>query len=161
MVLAACQSSRAVGVTPTLQEAQQQPKGAEQEGTEVAEILATEVVIVYTRSGGLAGAQETYEIHTDGRIVHTDDGNVNELQVTAEQVEALLAELDDLGFFEAATSKPSGPSNLGADRTTSTLTVHRGEKPLSMTMVDGAPDQPPELIEAVRAVSDLIASASE
>ena len=106
--------------------------------------------------------RETYEIYSDGRIVVNQKGQLAELQVPAAEVEALLSRLDELGFADAATSKPAGPSVLGgADRISYSLTLVGEGKPITVTKMDGASDLPAGLGEAFSAVGDLIASASQ
>ena len=69
------------------------------------------VVIEFHRSGGFAGLDETWQVYTDGRITKSQAKNpeaISEYQVKAEQVQALLAEIDELGFFRMQASGSPG-----------------------------------------------------
>lgn len=136
-------------------------KVGEKEVPTPASAVEGHLVLVFERSGGLTGIRETYEIYSDGRIAVNQKDQLTELQVAAGQVETLLSHLEELGFADAATSRPSGPSSLGADRIASTLTLIGDGKPITATMVDGTSDLPAGLVEAFSAVGDLIASASQ
>jgi hypothetical protein len=121
----------------------------------------TELVIVYGRSGGLAGIAETWEIYAGGGIVFTRGDEETELQIASEEVEALLAELAALRVFDAEAQEPP-LLGTGADRITYSLEVYREPgKPQTITMVDGASDLPEGVQDAFKAVDDLIARASQ
>ncbi len=120
-----------------------------------------ELAIVYGRSGGLAGITETWEIYASGEIVFTRDSETTELQIASKEVEALLAEFEALGVFDAEAQEPPLLSS-GADRITYSLKVYREPgKPLTITMVDGTSDLPDSVGDAFKAVDDLIARISQ
>lgn len=127
-------------------------------GFEVASVA--EVVLVYTRSGGIAGVDETYEFYTDGHIRVTKNGQASELRVADDEVTALLAELEAAGVFELpAQSKLPG---VGADLMHHTLTIpQQAGKPMMVSMTDGSADLPDGVRDAFKAVNDLLARASQ
>ena len=120
-----------------------------------------ELAIVYSRSGGLAGITETWEIYASGGIVFTRESEVTELQIASTEVEALLAEFEALGVFDAEGQEPPSLST-GADRITYSLKIYREPgKPQTITMVDGMSDLSDSIVDAFKAVDDLIARASQ
>ena len=64
-----------------------------------------EVVIVYSRSGGIARVNEEWTVYSDGRIV---DIGGKERQVSAAAVADVLRQAEEAGFFEFS---PKGPGN--------------------------------------------------
>jgi len=160
-LLAACQPTTESTPAPTSTPA---PKPAPSPGTggdETADAAPrTELAIVYSRSGGLAGITETWEIYASGGIAFTRGSEVTELQIASTEVEALLAEFEALGVFDAEAQEPPLLSS-GADRITYSLKVYREPgKPQTITMVDGMSDLPDSVGDAFKAVDDLIARAS-
>jgi hypothetical protein len=162
LLLAACQASEASGDVesssggPSI--ASQLDEESAEGGFEVASVA--EVVLIYTRSGGIAGVDETYEFYTDGHIRVTKSGQVSELRVADDEVTALLAELEAAGVFELpAQSKLPG---VGADLMHHTLTIPQQEgKPMTVSMTDGSADLPDGVRDAFKTVNDLLARASQ
>ena len=60
-------------------------------------------VILYHRSGGIAGLDEIYTIYSDGRITI---GNEKEWQVSPQAVQRLLEQIEQAGFFQAEQTGP-------------------------------------------------------
>ena len=66
---------------------------------QAADLIKSGAVITYERNGGPACVDELYAIYPDGRIVGDAGAQPVEKTVTPADVEALLASVDDLGWF--------------------------------------------------------------
>jgi hypothetical protein len=142
-------------VTPLLPTAEP-PMPVEPEDTGKGRAAMGDAVIIYRRSGGFAGVHEQWTVCPDGQIV-TADGR--EWQVTPEQVEQLLAEIEALGFFEM--NNRYMPLDTCCDRFTYEITVRRGDTVKTITTIDAAPDTPPELWRVIDEISRLVLSADK
>ncbi|MCC7361355.1 MAG: hypothetical protein IT317_17850 [Anaerolineales bacterium] len=130
------------------------------EATPGRDQAATEAV-VFTRGGGITGQAQTWTIYTDGTIkLAAGDGAAAQALtgVTAEQVSALLAGLDALGFFDL--SDAYGADDPCADCYHYSLTVTSTGRAKTVTTHDAARDAPPELEQALGLVKALLATAS-
>ncbi|MFQ5595793.1 MAG: hypothetical protein ACE5HA_16730 [Anaerolineae bacterium] len=115
-----------------------------------------EAVIIYERSGGLAGVSEQWSIYPDGRIVA---GDGREWQVEPEQVKQLTSDIKSLGFFDM--SGQYMPLNQCCDRFTYTLVVRSGDKINRVTTIDAAPEVPASLWEVLGAVRSFVNNAQD
>jgi hypothetical protein len=108
-------------------------------------------VIVFRRSGGIAGLDEEWTLYADGRVVSKDG---RQWQTSAEQVSGLLERLDALGFFDLeATTAPVVPC---CDRFYYELAVIGNEQTNTVATYDGAPDTPPGVWQAIEAVTNFL-----
>lgn len=139
-------------VTP-LSPMAESPTPIEPEDTDKGRAVMGDAVIIYQRSGGFAGVHEQWTVYPDGRIVATDG---REWQVTPEQVEQLLAEIEALGFFEMNSRYM--PLNTCCDRFTYEITVHHGDRVNTVTTIDAAPDAPPELWHVIDEISHWVSA---
>lgn len=96
---------------------------------------ATGPILVMSRSGGLAGVNERWEVYTDGRVVAAT-GAVR--RVPAESVAALLRELDAQGFF--TIERPGGLPQPCPDCFTYEIVVYRDGKPSKVVVIPEAPE---------------------
>jgi hypothetical protein len=112
-------------------------------------------VIVLHQEGGLAGVENEWSIHADGRVL-TNSGA--ELQVESEKVTELLETIEQAGFFDLERPEPA---NVCCDFFTFTLTVRNGESENVVVISEGDPSIPEGLSTALAAVQELILSASE
>ena len=115
--------------------------------------LPADAVIVYLRSGGLAGVSEQWTIYPDGRVV---SGKGTEQRVTAERVTALLAEIAALGFFQAADA-PRSPSAC-RDCFTYQITLAVGGQVKTVTTQDGDKNAPAAVTLTLDKVNGLLAA---
>jgi len=113
-------------------------------------------VIIYERSGGLAGVSERWSIYPDGRIMA---GDGREWQVKPEQVKQLISDIEASGFFDL--SGQYMPRNPCCDRFTYSLVVRSDDKVNSVTTMDATPDVPANLGEVLGAVRSFINAAQE
>lgn len=112
--------------------------------------------IIYGRSGGIAGISEMWMIFPDGRVVSAD-GKV--FAVPAVEVSALLAEIEDLGFFEI--SNPSGLPGTCADCFVHQITVNNGERLNSITVQGRISDPEDPRLKILEIISELLSSLPE
>jgi hypothetical protein len=110
-----------------------------------------EAVIIYQRSGGFVGVSEQWTIYSDGRIT-TGDGR--EWQVTPQQVEQVLHNVEALGFFEMSGRYMS--RTVCCDRFTYEITVRHGSEVKRITTVDAAPNTPANLWRIIEEISGLV-----
>lgn len=105
------------------------------------------VAILFQRSGGLLPSDLQWAVYSDGRVV---TGQGEEKSVPAERVQALLAELDGLGFFDLDDSY--GLSAVCNDCYTYSITVNDGGRVKTVVAVDGAADTPDTVLAIVEAI---------
>ncbi len=110
-----------------------------------------QVVVIYERSGGIAGRSERWLIYSDGSIV---DAQGQGVQVSVDEVNALLTRISNAGFFSWAESYL--PKDPCCDRYTHKLTVMADGKSHSVTTLDGTSGAPPELWTILEAVQQLV-----
>lgn len=120
------------------------------------EAVLGDAVIIYERSGGLAGVSEQWSIYPDGRIMA---GDGREWKVAPEQVEQLISDIEASGFFDL--SGQYMPRNPCCDRFTYSLVVRSDGKAGSVATMDATPDVPASLWEALGAVSGFISNAQD
>jgi hypothetical protein len=124
--------------------------------TDKANVPADNVAVIFHRSGGFAGMDEQWTIYRDGRIT-TNNGR--EAQITPEQVEQLLMDIETLGFFEM--SDRYMPLNTCCDRFTYVITVRSDGKVNTVTTIDAASNVPQTLWQIIDAIGQLIIDASK
>ena len=119
-----------------------------------SEDLEEDVVLVYKRSGGFAGLDEEFTIYANGRITSKDG---REWWVEPEQVDLLLAELEQMGFFDLQPSYL--PKNPCCDLFFYELSVYSGDQVWTVHTVDGAPGAPDSLWEMLDLVQMFLNQA--
>lgn len=107
-------------------------------------------VIVYERSGGLAGVSDRWAVYPDGRVVSSEG---QERWVTEQEVTELLDEIEALGFFEMQGSY--GPLDACCDRFTYRITVVRGDEAKTVRAVEAEPDIPQEFWRVAELIRHL------
>jgi hypothetical protein len=114
-----------------------------------------EPVIVFQRSGGLAGVSEQWSIYANGKII-TQNGA--ELSVEPAKVTALLTAIQTAGFYELKTSTGIGAGLSSCkDCFTYSLTVNGGEKPNTLTFQEGSKEIPDSILNIIQQINDLVA----
>jgi len=120
-----------------------------------AESLAAEgIVLVYERSGGLAGVSERWVIYGDGRVV-TGDGR--ESRVTPKEVAEVASEARELGFFDMADKYM--PKDPCCDRFTYTITIQGRDGMHTVETMDGTESAPQALWDLLDMIAQLIEQA--
>jgi hypothetical protein len=112
------------------------------------------VAILFQRSGGLLPSELQWAVYLDGRVV---TGKGEEESVPAGQVQALLAELNGLGFFELQDSY--GLSAVCNDCYTYSITVNDGGRVKTVIAVEGAADTPDTVLAIIDALNTFLSGA--
>lgn len=112
-------------------------------------------MIVFERSGGLAGIHEVWRLYEDGRVVKIERRtNVKEeAQLPRDAVRDAVERMVEAGFLDLADEYM--PTNRCCDRFTYRLTIVYEGSVKTVTTMDGA-EQPPALAEALSIVHDLL-----
>ena len=125
------------GAVPASPTSPSMPGSSVPDSGELPKDMPPDAVLVYHRSGGIAGIDEVWTIYSDGRITKDRGG---EWQAPAERVTALLQAIDELGFFNMQASYM--PADTCCDRFSYELAVrNKGQEHQVITM-DGAPGTP-------------------
>lgn len=109
------------------------------------------LLIIFSRSGGLAGVDEEWRIYADGRI---NDKLGQKLQVSATTVDRLWFSIRDSGFF--AFAETYLPKDSCCDRFTYVITVRDGDNEHTVTTIDQAPSAPQELFDIIQSLNTLL-----
>jgi hypothetical protein len=108
-------------------------------------------IIIFRRSGGIAGVDELWKIYPDGRI----EGPKNQQQqVEPTKVQALLEMIQSAGFFELDDSYLA--RNNCCDRFTYEVTVQVEDKIKTVTAGEASPAQPEQLTKVIGAINRLL-----
>ncbi len=115
----------------------------------------SDTMIIFERSGGIAGVQETWRFFGDGRAVREErrKGAREQMQLSADVVNDAVQRIVEGGFMDLAEEYV--PDNPCCDRFTYRLTVVSGGTVKTVTTMDAAA-QPPALAEALAIVNGLI-----
>ena len=109
------------------------------------------VLIIYHKSGGIAGIDETMTVYEDGTIELTSRGGApRRAKASPEEIDRLR---QVLGSDDFARLEPSYPS-VGADLITYTLIVPAGSGQRTIVTMDGA-QRPPALDRALELLEGL------
>jgi hypothetical protein len=100
--------------------------------------VADGAVVVYERIGGQECSDVVWFIYPDGRIVGQDGRTKVEETMSTEQVSALLAFIDEEGFFELWDTEHTACR----DCYTYFITVVSDDQVLTIKAVDGGTDTP-------------------
>lgn len=110
-------------------------------------------VLVFQQSGGFAGVTNQWALYADGRI-EANTGSYS--QATPEQVDQLLSEIEQLGFFKLNSRYV--PLNTCCDRILYELSVGRDGREHNLTVLDATPDLPETVWDVLNTVSDFFAA---
>lgn len=103
--------------------------------------------IVFQRSGGFAGISEKWTVFPDGKVM---GGDGQEFSATPGEVESLISDIENLGFFD--WSIPRQPIGSCADCFTYNLTVSYEGRLNSITVVDGTENAPEGVWEVIKRI---------
>ena len=119
-----------------------------------AELVGDGAVIAYERNGGPRCIDEVYAIYPDGRIVGDDGENTIEKQVSSADVERLLVDIRDYGWFTdemySTWHTPCGQC-YGYYLTV----VHSGQEKTAKG-VDGGTDAPADYWQVISLVKGIV-----
>lgn len=120
-------------------------------------------LIVYHRSGGIAGTEEEWKIFASGRITHADlakpETPIQERKVEPEEVAELIHKVETLGFFDLEDDYV--PLDTCCDRFTHEVTVRRGGNVKSLRVLDAAPEAPVEAWDTIEAIQGFLEGGNE
>ncbi|MCB9420937.1 MAG: hypothetical protein H6667_14130 [Ardenticatenaceae bacterium] len=121
---------------------------------DVENVFSEETVIVYGSSGGFAGLQQEWTIHTNGQIDFPDG---SQKQADSEQVLTVFDAVQAANFQSLNTSYL--PEDTCCDLFTYTVTVQTGSEAHTITTMDNAPDVPDGLTAVLQTLDELIQNA--
>jgi hypothetical protein len=121
------------------------------------EAIDAGAVVVYERFSEYTCLHEVWSIYPDGRIVGDDGHTQTEATVTAEEVSTLLAEIDELGFFELLSTEHTPCRKCFFYL----ITVSHGDEVKSVSAVDGGTDTPGEYWKVFAKIKRLLPESAE
>jgi hypothetical protein len=146
MLLGACALIPSVSQVPTTGPTDLQKTVEQKGGTSSPETA----VIIFQRSGGLAGKTVIWSIFPDGRV-QSDQGIT---QLSSDDVSVLVAGLTSLGIFDLKDSY--GTLTNCNDCFTYTITINADGKTKTVSTTEGATDTPAELGSILTLLNNFI-----
>ncbi len=111
-------------------------------------------VIIFTQSGGFAGFDNTWVFYADGRVTYNgEEGS----QQTPERINAIINELDDLGFFQLEYI--TGPNDFCCDFFYYTLAVQTQNRQNYVSFSEGDPNLPQALWDILFLMQEIAQEA--
>ena len=108
-------------------------------------------VLHYQKSGGIAGVDEQWMVYPDGRITGNDG---TERQVTPEEVDKLLSDLETAGLF-AIDSGYTSPA-ICCDQFTHVVIVVKGDQAVQFTAVDSDEAAPQAIWQSLEQLTTFL-----
>ena len=117
-------------------------------------------LIVFRRSGGLAGVSESWVIYEDGRVVYQEEikGESATGEIHVQELAGLLGLIEERGFFSFSDSYM--PQNICCDRFSYEITVLKDGQSKTVTAIDGA-EAPEGLWSIMGELNRLLAGISD
>jgi ribose/xylose/arabinose/galactoside ABC-type transport system permease subunit len=120
---------------------------------QAASLIEDGAVIAYERNGGSSCIDELYGIYLDGRIVGDDGTNRIEKQVNPADVEKLLSDISDKGWF---TEEMYSTSHVPCGQCfTYYLTVSYQGQEKTVQAVDGGTDAPADYWQVISIINGI------
>jgi hypothetical protein len=119
--------------------------------------VADGAVVVYERVGGKECVDEVWNIYPDGRIVGENGRTKVEEQISAEEVSALLAFIDEQGFFDLWNTEHTACRSCYSYY----ITVNANDQVLTIKAVDGGTDTPGAYWQVWAEIKKLISELPE
>lgn len=119
-----------------------------------AELMEDEAVIVFERNGGSRCTDYLYAIYPDGRIVGDDGVNTVEKQISPEEVEKLLSDINDQGWFTDEMYDTWHTPCFQCFGHYVTVSYEGQER--TVTGVNGGADAPPEYWHVVSLITGVL-----
>lgn len=107
--------------------------------------------IVYHRSGGFDGGDDTWVIALDGQVTYTGRGTKESRQLSSAQTDSLLAAVRAADFMSLDESYV--PDNTCCDRFLYEITITLDGQTKTVSTLDAAPDQPERLTQLIDALN--------
>lgn len=151
LALAACAAQPAPEAQPQSGNASTQPTAPAPQPSPAGELVAT-----LQRSGGIAGATETFVVQGDGTVAV--GLTTRQAEGGAEAAADLANRIAATGIYDVAPGQYM-PANTCCDRYTYDLTLVRDGQRYHYVTMDGAENAPPALMETISLIQQYVASA--
>jgi hypothetical protein len=115
------------------------------------------ISVTYHRSGGITGADDTWQISADGKVSHQGQTAGTSQQLTAAQMADLAAAVRTANFMSLADSYV--PQDTCCDRYLYEITVTSDGQSKTVQTIDASPTAPAELTHLVNTLNQLVSSA--
>ena len=115
------------------------------------------ISIVYHRSGGIAGADDTWKISVDGTVTHQGQMPGTPEQLSPAQMAELTAAIRAANFMSLEDSYV--PQNTCCDRYMYEITVTLGGQSKTVSTIDASPTAPAELNQLIDTLNQLLLPA--
>lgn len=112
-------------------------------------------IIVFQRSGGIAGLDENWIIYSEGRLVSAEG---KEWQVDPREIAILASGIEELGFLDLRDSYLEW--NSCCDRFSYTLTLKTAGSKKTVTWIDANPEIPVNLLAIQERIQGFIQDRS-
>jgi len=112
---------------------------------------------VYHRSGGFAGADDTWSMAADGTVSHQGQTTGTPEQLTATQMAELTAAVRVANFMSLENSYV--PKDTCCDRYLYEITVTLGGQSRTVRTIDAAPTAPAALTQLIDTLNRLVIMA--
>lgn len=122
----------------------------ELEKEKIKTAVLEDAVIVFHRSGGIAGVDEKWIIHIEGQI---DGPDGKQRQVEPSEAQSLFGLIQTSGFFDFNDSYI--PLDTCCDRINYSVTVHFEGRNKTVKTIDESPTQPDQLMKIITLISEL------
>ncbi len=119
---------------------------------------AQEITVRYHRSGGFAGADDTWTIAADGTVSHQGPASGTPQQLTTAQLAELTAAIYAANFLSLEDSYV--PQDTCCDRYVYEITVTAGGHSKTVRTIDASPTAPAALTHLVDTLNRLVATPS-
>jgi hypothetical protein len=117
-----------------------------------------EISIVYHRSGGFAGTDDTWKISVNGMMSYQGQTAGTPEQLTTEQWAELTAAVHAANFM--ALDESYVPKNTCCDRYLYEITVTMGGQSKTVRTIDASPTAPVELTQLIGLLNRMVATPS-
>ena len=118
--------------------------------------FAPNTAVIFKRSGGLAGLEETWTIFTDGRV---ETNSATQPELSTDAVAQLLNSLETAGFFEL--DERYLPDDTCCDRFLYEVTAVQGSNRHTVTTLEATPDMPEALQQTLRLIQTALFEGTE
>jgi hypothetical protein len=117
-----------------------------------------EISVIYHRSGGFAGTDDTWKISADGMVAHLGQTASAPGQLTTTQLADLTAAVHAANFMSLAASYV--PKDTCCDRYQYEITVTLEGQSKTVRTIDASPTAPAELTQLIDMLNRLVATPS-
>ncbi len=117
--------------------------------------FAPNTAVIFNRSGGIAGLDETWTVFLDGTV---ETNSTTQPQLSAEDVEQLLNSLESTGFFELEDRYM--PEDTCCDHIFYQVTAVSGSQRHTVATLETTPDMPEALQQTLRLIQAALFESS-